>query len=282
MHLNFSNPGGEDSNRDPYGGDQSRSVRDGDPGGLLDRSAAFVYSIDYRTRRFKYLSHGIQRMLGFGHDSWKRRGAEAIAAAIHPEDQALYRAIWQHIGDVLRESPAKQRTNVHFTYCLRLLTADGVPVHLGFQKTIIAVDAAGNPVADVVVVTDITPFLRPQSGFLHIGAVGMGSHQSYNVDLPATGETIPFSAREREVLQLVAQGMSSREIAGALFISRDTVSTHRKNMMKKAGVNRAIELIRYARAHGLLEERGLPSAVVVKKPEKEIADREEGSDGDQE
>lgn len=52
--------------------------------------------------------------------------------------------------------------------------------------------------------------------------------------------------REREILKLLADGKSSKEIGELLFISLRTVQNHRANIMKKLGVRRASELIKYA------------------------------------
>ncbi|MFN0293046.1 response regulator [Pedobacter helvus] len=58
--------------------------------------------------------------------------------------------------------------------------------------------------------------------------------------------------RELEVLGLLAQEFTSKQIAEKLFISERTVETHRKNLMRKTGANNAIGLVRYAYAHRLL------------------------------
>jgi len=56
----------------------------------------------------------------------------------------------------------------------------------------------------------------------------------------------PLTAREKEVLQLVAEGKTSKEIGFALFISPKTVETHRHRIMQKLGVKNVAELTRYA------------------------------------
>jgi len=56
----------------------------------------------------------------------------------------------------------------------------------------------------------------------------------------------PLTSREREVLQLLAEGASNREIAGQLNISVKTVESHRSNMMSKLNVDNKTELIKYA------------------------------------
>lgn len=63
---------------------------------------------------------------------------------------------------------------------------------------------------------------------------------------------LPLSPREREVMQLLAEGYSNKEIAERLVVSPSTVHTHRSNLMTKLGLSSRHELIRYARKVGLL------------------------------
>lgn len=62
-----------------------------------------------------------------------------------------------------------------------------------------------------------------------------------------------LSQREREVLHLIAEGLSAREVADRLGISVKTVEAHRTSLMRKLGVRKATELVRYALRHGLIE-----------------------------
>lgn len=62
----------------------------------------------------------------------------------------------------------------------------------------------------------------------------------------------PLSEREREVLQLIAEGYTNREIARMLAISEKTVQTHRGNIMNKLRVHNTAELLREARRLDLL------------------------------
>ncbi len=67
-----------------------------------------------------------------------------------------------------------------------------------------------------------------------------------------------LTARETEVLRLVATGMSYKEIAGELFLSHRTVQNHVQNTLGKLHLHNRVELVRFALAHGL--EDGDPSA----------------------
>jgi DNA-binding NarL/FixJ family response regulator len=60
-----------------------------------------------------------------------------------------------------------------------------------------------------------------------------------------------LGAREREVLQLVAEGMTSAQTAKRLHISIKTVETHRRNIVHKLGLHGTAELTKYAVREGL-------------------------------
>jgi DNA-binding NarL/FixJ family response regulator len=62
-----------------------------------------------------------------------------------------------------------------------------------------------------------------------------------------------LTPREQEVMRLLAQGVSIREVADRLFISPKTVENHRTNIMGKLGLHSSIELVRYAARLGLID-----------------------------
>jgi DNA-binding NarL/FixJ family response regulator len=66
------------------------------------------------------------------------------------------------------------------------------------------------------------------------------------------GKEAALSAREREVLQLIAEGYTNRAIAERLFISVKTVEAHKEHIVQKLGVRGSAELIRYAIRKGLI------------------------------
>jgi DNA-binding NarL/FixJ family response regulator len=60
-----------------------------------------------------------------------------------------------------------------------------------------------------------------------------------------------LSKREREVLQLIAEGKSTKEIAARLYVSVKTVETHRKQIMDRLGIYSVAELTKYAIREGV-------------------------------
>ncbi len=62
-----------------------------------------------------------------------------------------------------------------------------------------------------------------------------------------------LTTREREILQLIAEGNSNKEIAATLHISEKTVSVHRTNLMRNLGMHKNTELVHYALRQGLIK-----------------------------
>ncbi len=70
---------------------------------------------------------------------------------------------------------------------------------------------------------------------------------------PETPELPMLTAREKEVLQWIAEGMTNIEIAEKLFISPLTVDSHRKNLLAKFGVKNTAAMVRFALEYKLIE-----------------------------
>jgi DNA-binding NarL/FixJ family response regulator len=80
------------------------------------------------------------------------------------------------------------------------------------------------------------------------------------VAAPGARRPIPeLTARETEVLRLVATGMSYKEIAAELFLSHRTVQNHVQNTLGKLHLHNRVELVRFALAHGLEDDDDRPS-----------------------
>jgi two-component system, NarL family, response regulator NreC len=72
---------------------------------------------------------------------------------------------------------------------------------------------------------------------------------------PVPEGTIPLTPREREIVALIADGMTNQEIGEKLFISARTVDTHRTNIMQKLDIHDVASLVRYAMQKGLVTKK---------------------------
>ena len=69
----------------------------------------------------------------------------------------------------------------------------------------------------------------------------------------STGPEEPLSPREQEVLKLIAEAHTNRQIAEVLHLAEKTVESHRANLLRKLGMRDRVELVRYAIRRGLTE-----------------------------
>jgi DNA-binding NarL/FixJ family response regulator len=102
--------------------------------------------------------------------------------------------------------------------------------------------AAGEDLLDAVrAAARGEPFLTPEA------------QQTLIRDFLSRGEQPELTPREQEVVKLIAEAHTNREIAGILHLSEKTVESHRANVLQKLGMRDRVELVRYAIRHGLVE-----------------------------
>jgi DNA-binding NarL/FixJ family response regulator len=99
----------------------------------------------------------------------------------------------------------------------------------------------------VVTVAQGGAYMSPAISKLMIENLKTGSLQA------GTDAYDTLTLREKEVLQLIAQGKSNKEIAALLGISPNTVAVHRSHLMERLGVHRTAELVLYAVQKGLVQ-----------------------------
>jgi len=107
-------------------------------------------------------------------------------------------------------------------------------------------DCAGTELVDAIrEVSSLRIYLSP--------SVTEGVVRDYlaYIDAARHADQLRLSGREREVLQLIAEGHSTRAIATKLFISPKTVGTHSEHIKAKLGISSIAELTKYSIRHGL-------------------------------
>lgn len=89
-------------------------------------------------------------------------------------------------------------------------------------------------------------------GKIYLSPAISGAIREFVNELPETvSVSVELTAREREVIQLIAEGKSTKEIADILHVSVKTIETHRQNVMKKLRISSVAELTKYAIREGL-------------------------------
>jgi two-component system response regulator NreC len=88
--------------------------------------------------------------------------------------------------------------------------------------------------------------------FLYPSLATLLVHDFVERAVPNVGGENPLTPREREVLELISEGLTNREIAERLVISVKTVDRHRENIMRKLNLHNRVQLVKYAIDKGLI------------------------------
>lgn len=120
---------------------------------------------------------------------------------------------------------------------------------IGVRGYMVKADSDRDLVIAVETLANHRPFLTPRATELILTNFNEGGSTG---EVPeAVGDRL--TSREREIVQLLAEGKSSKEVAASLCISVKTAETHRANIMRKLQMHSVSELVRYAVRNQIVE-----------------------------
>jgi DNA-binding NarL/FixJ family response regulator len=122
-------------------------------------------------------------------------------------------------------------------------------VNAGVRGYIVKSDSDRDLVMAVETLARHKPFFGPHATELILGSFNLGGPVKEVPELVSDRIT----SREREIIQLLAEGKSSKEVASFLGISFKTAETHRANVMRKLELHSVSELVRYAVRNQIIE-----------------------------
>lgn len=217
---------------------------------LLDKAASFFYLFDFVKMRYLYVSESIQDVMGgYCAKDWIDNGPEWVLTRVYHEDVRRLKDLHQALFRFFYSLPVQDRKEYKYSWEFRLVRKDGNIIWLMQQGSFIEIDPDGRPMASFDTVSDTTHLKKDNS---------MSLTMFKDVDSPKLKLYFPmsvkesFTKREIELVKLLSDGFTSKRIADELCISHHTVDTHRRNMLKKCGVNDSIRLVAYARENGMI------------------------------
>lgn len=208
----------------------------------------YYYVFNARNGVFDFVSQEIKAVLGY---EPAEVNVPDLINNIHPEDQPWFLNFENKVTEFFSQLTPEQVFNYKVRYDFRVRKRNGDYIRV-LQQVVTIQSDENNPVLRTFGVhTDITHL--KQQGTPVLSFIGLNGEQSY-LDVQAekifSTNASGLTKRENDILYLLSQGKSSEEISNAFFISRQTVNTHRKNMLRKTGCINATELIALAIRRG--------------------------------
>ncbi len=218
----------------------------------------FIQVVDYTQRRHVCISGDVKSMTGYGVEILLEDGLDFAVSVFQKDDFKIYNeTIFGQVTELLRKTPQEEHSDYLFTYSYRSRKADGKWMQLFQQGSYITDPKTKLPVYGIALVADISPVKKDDSMIFSIDKKRKDTPLlSYNNIITNYYHSDPgealLSKREREILGRIADGLSSKQIADKLSLSENTVSNHRKSMLKKTNAKNVAELIRYASDKGII------------------------------
>jgi DNA-binding CsgD family transcriptional regulator len=213
----------------------------------------YFYIIDFFDMSISNMSVGFKEAHGV--DPSQIKTINDILGLIHPEDMNFVARAEDTVFSFINNKLGNHKITLYKeSYNFRFMTADGSYKLYNHQSVILTVDDKGNFIKSLNIHTNISHITNENN--YKASLIGLAGEPSYlNLDVldsPAeksTEENI-FSAREIEIVKLMSTGNDTRTIAEKLFISENTVKTHRKNILRKSQCNNSAELIARSMSEG--------------------------------
>lgn len=213
-----------------------------------------VYVLDYRCGSYlkmsgnfgghpanQFLSNGIEKLL----EVYDKHQFKVFNEQVFPDRLEL-----------LSKIDYTEHSNYVFSSNLTIFDITGIPVHY-LQRNCYLSDCSGNPLVSLGI---FMPMEHYHSGTQIMQTVHKFGSDRLLLNEPLLKKTyqVPplenvFSKREKEVLYWMSDGLSSKMIAGKLFLSEYTVINHRRNMQDKTKSANALALIKYAIKIGAIQ-----------------------------
>lgn len=207
----------------------------------------YYYIIDFFDLSISHISEGFKEAHGVNEKNV--RTINDILALIHPDDMELVSKAEQTAFDYLDTHIGLHHVkSCKFSYNFRFKTCGGDYQLYNHQSLVLTTDENNNFVKSLNIHTNIHHLTQTNNNtFSIIGLNGLSSYlnlpifekEDENIALSVNS----FSSREIEIIKLIADGIPTKQIADRLFIALETVKSHRKNILRKAGCTNSNALV---------------------------------------
>lgn len=214
--------------------------------GYLQAGSSYYFTFNHSGATFEMISPEIEQVLGY---PVNEISMGKVLKGIHPEDLPYFFSFESKVVDFFLQLPKEKITRYKARYDLRIQRKDGVYIRLLHQALVTNHDEEGKIGRMFCLHSDIS-YLK-QEGRPILSFIGLEGEPSY-LDIGAAGSEIKIqlTRREEEILKFFASGKTSKEVAYELGVSKPTVDTHRRNMLKKNRVASTSELVGKAIRNG--------------------------------
>lgn len=204
------------------------------------------------------MTNGCQVITGHHPQEFLEGGIPLLIDIFQKDDFRVYNEnVFTRNADFLKQQPQADHHKFIFSYNFRVKTKTGNYTPILQRGSYITSKETGLPLFSLGVVSDISHFKKDTVIHHSIEKTDerMGIITKHIIDdnyFYPNAEDKLLSVREKHILECMADGLSSKQIAHKFRIAENTVANHRKAMLKKTGTKNVAELIAFACKSGLI------------------------------
>lgn len=212
---------------------KSKSIKDNEVQSP-EQITSYIFIFDCLENSILYANPAYEAITGFSTNDFT---IDQLIADIHPDDLEYFMKCEELNLEFTNKLLFAEHFNYIMSYSYRRKTASGNYIQIVQECQALEVNNSGHLVKTLVThkkLDNIRPIDdKDRKIFDKMKGVFVDDNNRYNL-----------SNRELEIISLIKQGMNSQEVADALNVSKNTILTHRKNILSKTKSNSFIELIK--------------------------------------
>ncbi len=222
--------------------------------------APVTYMLDYTSKKYLYVDETCYNLLGYKPSYFMEGDLENYTSKLHPLDfDILNNKIFPVNFDFIKQVPVADYPDYIFSYNHRSQNVKGEYVKVLQRNSFIPGQNNDLPAGVIGVVFDISHF-KTDDSITHTIEKTVSCNDSIVNEL-ILKKTFPvynsnlqqeLSQRELEILKYMANGFNSKQIAGKLNLSINTINNHRKNMLQKTDCKTSSQLLKKIFNDGIL------------------------------
>ncbi|MCL6261132.1 helix-turn-helix transcriptional regulator [Aquiflexum sp. TKW24L] len=209
------------------------------------KEGIIIGCFDYRYMSLPFFTENIEDLSGHSAEFLRANGLAGVISALHPEDAKEHVAFNNLFLEVFQQASITEKKTFEQSYTLRW-------IHKISQKEIwfftkakpYLIDEKGNFIYDLhigLLITNNEHLKGYDWSYSYVR--DDGAKVVHQKDTPQRKD-LDLSKKEKEVALLLLEGLDSQEIANRMFISINTVFTHRKKILKKMGAKNSNDLMK--------------------------------------
>lgn len=211
-----------------------------------------VTVFDLFKKEHMFSSYNMEALFGYDMEAIEQIGTDYFSSRIHPDDCLTLTQNGIRLLNFILALPVDERKDYKLINEYRILNQEESYVRVVEQHQVLELDSSGNLWLSLSVI-DISPNQENYQGVrCQLLNFKTGKFIPQTFAEPIAKPLSELTKREIEVLELIREGLLSKEISDKLFISVHTVNTHRQRILVKLGVDNSMEAVNYASQLGLL------------------------------